>query len=104
MRKHDITIEKLLTDLQRQMTLAEQNGQLSAAINAVNSQAKLCGLAAEKVEVKNVSDMDKAELLKQVEDIFGDKAALVTKALGMEEKLPQEPEWPADFPAGGTVQ
>lgn len=103
MRKNDITVEKILTDLESARSLAMGEGQASAAVNATMAQAKVVGLIVERVERKDVSDMDMKELVGAVREVFGDQGEPLIKALGIEKPEPEPEKWP-DFPPMGTVQ
>jgi translation initiation factor 1 (eIF-1/SUI1) len=101
MKKNDITVEKVLTDLESAKNLAMDGGQPSAAVNATMAQAKIVGLIVDRVEKKDVSEMDMKELAASIKEVFGDQGAPLIQALGLEEKEPEE--W-KDFPVTGTVQ
>lgn len=101
LRKHDVTVEKVLTDLQRAMTLAEQEKQAGAMINAAMSQAKVCGLITDKIEQRDISKMDMDEIVKTMREEFGDKADAILQTLEVDTE--DKPDW-EDFPTEGTVQ
>ncbi len=107
MRKYDITVEKILTDLEEARELAKQQRLPAAMISASMASAKMVGLAPDKVEVKQIDDMDLVELARHVRETLGEAADPVLKMLGLDADAPpvapEEPKWET-FPATGTVQ
>ena len=93
-KKSDITIEKVLTDIETAMQIAKVQTKPNEIVNAAMAQAKLVGLLRDRVETGEVGDFEKAqsisEILEQVAEEAGPEAALVlSKALGIAESVPE---------------
>lgn len=89
MKQHDITIEKVIGNLEEALDMGRDTSNPTAIINAAMSQAKLVGLVVEKKEIKNVSDMSKDELITALRASLGEQADAVLEALGMESWQPE---------------
>lgn len=88
-KKADITMEKVLTDIQEAMNLARAQAKPNEIVNAAMSQAKLVGLLRDRVETGDVGDFDGmenlSEILEKVAEEAGPEAALaLSKAFGLD--------------------
>lgn len=88
-KKSDITMEKVLTDIQEAMNLAKSQAKPNEIVNAAMSQAKLVGLLRDRVESGGVGDFDGmeniSEILEKVAEEAGPEAALaLSKAFGID--------------------
>ncbi len=88
-KKSDITMDKVLTDLQEAINMARFQAKPNDLVNASMAQAKLVGLLRDRVETGSVGDFDGmesvAEILQKVADEAGSEAALIlAKAFGLE--------------------
>lgn len=88
-KKADITMDKVLSDLQEAMGMAKLQGKPSDIITAAMSQAKLVGLLRDRVETGGVGDFDGmeniSEILQKVAEEAGPEAALaLSKAFGID--------------------
>jgi hypothetical protein len=83
MKRHKVTIDSLLTELEEARLNAKTTRQPAAEISAVMGKAKLAGLLVDKQEIKDVSNMNMEELIQSVRDKLGDQAEIVLKALGL---------------------
>lgn len=88
-KKSDITIEKVLTDIEEALNLARAQAKPNEMVNAAMSQAKLVGLLKDRIETGGVGDfegMDNiSEILEKVREEAGPEAALaLTKAFGLD--------------------
>ena len=84
MKRHDVTVDALLTELEEARLNAKTTKQPAAEISAVMGKAKLTGLLVDRQEVKDVSNMNMEELIQTVRDNFGDEAEIALKALGLD--------------------
>lgn len=87
-KKSDITIEKVLTDIQEAMNIAKRQDKPNDVINAAMAQAKLVGLLRDRVETGAVGDFDDLEnvsdILEKVALEQGPEVALaLAKAFGL---------------------
>lgn len=88
-KRADITVDKILSDYQRALVMAEQLEKPADMVAAATSQAKLVGLLRDRVEAGNVGDFDKmdniSDIIAAVAAEAGDEAALaLTKAFGLD--------------------
>jgi phage terminase small subunit len=83
MKRHEVTIDSLLTELEEARLNAKAAKQPSSEVSAVMGKAKLTGLLVDKQEIKDVSNMNMEELIQSVRDKLGDQAEIVLKALGL---------------------
>lgn len=88
-KKSDITMEKVLTDIQEALNLARSQAKPNDMVNAVMAQAKLVGLLRDRVETGGVGDFDGmeniSEILEKVREEAGPEAALaLSKAFGLD--------------------
>lgn len=88
-KKADITIEKVLTDIEEAMNLARAQAKPNEIVNAAMSQAKLVGLLRDRVEHGDVGDFEGMEnlsdIIAKVSDEIGPEAALaLSKILGVD--------------------
>lgn len=89
-KKADITMDKVLTDLQEALTMARLHAKPSDMISASMAQAKLVGLLRDRVETGAVGDFDGiediSEILEKVAKEEGPEAALaLSKAFGLDQ-------------------
>ena len=87
-KRADITMDKILSDYQRALVMAEQMQKPADMVAAATSQAKLVGLLRDRVEAGGVGDFDKMEdmssILEAVAAEAGPEAALaLAKAFGL---------------------
>lgn len=79
-KRSDITIEKILTDYQNALVMAQADGKTGDMIAAATAQAKLVGLLIERKEVGAAGDFSNmesiSEVLQAVADQAGPEAAL----------------------------
>ena len=92
-KKSDITLEKLLTDIQEAMFMAKTQAKPNDLVNASMAQAKVVGILRERVEQGNVGDFDGiediSEVLAKVAEEAGPEAALaLSKAFGFDTAVP----------------
>ena len=88
-KRADITIDKILSDYQRALVMAEALEKPADMVAAATSQAKLVGLLRDRVEAGSVGDFDKmdniSDIIAAVAAEAGDEAALaLTKAFGLD--------------------
>jgi phage terminase small subunit len=83
MKRHEVTVDSLLTELEEARLNAKAAKQPSSEVSAVMGKAKLTGLLVDKQEIKDVSNMNMEELIQSVRDKLGDQAESVLKALGL---------------------
>lgn len=88
-KKADITMDKVLTDIQEAMNLARAQAKPNEIVNAAMSQAKLVGLLRDRVESGGVGEFDGMdsipEILEKLAAEAGPEAALaLSKAFGLE--------------------
>lgn len=86
-KKSDITIDKVLTDIQEAVHMAKAQAKPNDLVNAAMAQAKLVGLLRERTEIGAPGDFDGLEnisdILEKVEADMGAEAALaLAKAFG----------------------
>lgn len=104
-RKHEISVDSLLSDLAEDRALARETKQVGAAIAATQLAAKLCGLLIDRKETGQPGDFAALETAGQVLDLIArevgpDAAAALRKAL----QLPEErEELPATDPLPGNA-
>jgi hypothetical protein len=84
MKRHEVTVDSLLTELEEARLNAKTTKQPGAEISAVMGKAKLTGLLVDRQEIKDVSKMNPEELVQAVRDNLGDEADVVLKALGLD--------------------
>lgn len=89
-KKADITMDKVLSDLQEALNMARLHAKPSDMISASMAQAKIVGLLRDRVETGNVGDFDGmenvSEILEKVAQEAGPEAALaLSKAFGLEQ-------------------
>ena len=84
MKRHEVTVDSLLTELEEARLNAQTTKQPGAEISAVMGKAKLTGLLVDRQEIKDVSNMNPEELVQAVRDNLGDEADVVLKALGLD--------------------
>jgi hypothetical protein len=90
-KKSDITLDKLLTDIQEAMFMAKTQAKPNDVVNAALAQAKLVGLLRDRVEAGAVGDFDgiddiSAVLEKVSQDISPEVALALSKAFGYHTK------------------
>lgn len=89
MKKKDITVDKVLDDLQYALDLAKGQAKPSEIVAAANAQAKLVGLLRDRVETGHVGEFGDAnsiaDILELVSREAGPEAAMTLAAMfGME--------------------
>jgi hypothetical protein len=84
MKRHEVTVDSLLTELEEARLNAKAAKQPSSEVSAVMGKAKLTGLLVDRQEVKEVSGMNQEELIQAVRDQFGDQADFVLRAVGLD--------------------
>jgi phage terminase small subunit len=96
MKKHEITVDTLIAQLEEARQNAKAAKQPASEISAVMGVAKLCGLLVEKqqIEQKDVSKMDMEEVLAALKEMMAsateqDKVYwyLHMRSLGVEEEF-----------------
>lgn len=91
-KRADITLDSLLSDLQADRELARRLEQPSAAIAAVQLTAKLCGLLIERKEAGAPGDFaaakTEADVVAAVRSELGDAAADALQAIVLTEETP----------------
>ncbi len=88
-KKADITMDKVLTDLQEALNMARLHAKPSDMISASMSQAKIVGLLRDRIETGDVGSFDGmediSEILEKVGQDAGPEAALaLSKAFGLD--------------------
>lgn len=96
MNKYDITVEKVVTDLEEARVKAHNNNQPAAMVQASMAQAKVAGLIVDKQETKNVSDMGLQELVSKIREALGPQAEVVLQALGIVSDKPPPETYTSD--------
>lgn len=85
MQKSDITIDKVLSDLQWSIDTGKAQGKPSEVIAGANAQAKLVGLLRERVETGHVGEFGEghsiADVLEIVAKEAGPEAAMTLAAM-----------------------
>lgn len=85
MQKRDITLDKVLTDLQWSIDRGKADGKPSEVIAGANAQAKLVGLLRERVETGHVGDFGDtnsiADVLEMVAKEVGPEHAMALAAM-----------------------
>jgi hypothetical protein len=85
MKKSDITVDKVLSDLQWSIDRGKADGKPSDVIAGANAQAKLVGLLRERVETGMVGDFGDtnsiADVLELVAKEAGPEAAMTLAAM-----------------------
>jgi phage terminase small subunit len=71
MKRHEVTVDSLLTELEEARLNAKTTRQPAAEISAVMGKAKVSGLLVDRQEVKQIADMDMDELVQAVRDNMG---------------------------------
>ncbi len=94
-KRHDITIDKILNDYAKAMQMAERQGRADQLIAGATAQAKLVGLLRERVETGAAGEFDAidtiSEVLEKVAAEAGPEAALaLSKAMGIEATIVEE--------------
>jgi phage terminase small subunit len=84
MKRHEVTVDSLLTELEEARLNAKAAKQPSSEVSAVMGKAKLTGLLVDRQEIKDVSNMNMEELVQVVRDNMGDEADVALKALGLQ--------------------
>lgn len=101
-KRSDITLDKLLTDLKDDRELAQRLGQPSAAIAATQLTAKLAGLLVDRKESGQPGDFSSltspADVLAAIRAEFGDDAVKLLTAQVVEHE--PEPTAPSE---GDTI-
>lgn len=92
-KKSDITLDKVLTDIEEAIVMAKAQAKPNDLVNAAVAQAKLVGLMRERVESGNVGDFDGiediSEVLAKVAEEAGPEAALaLSRAFGFDNAVP----------------
>jgi hypothetical protein len=92
MKKHDITVDKIVEMLEEARQNAKAYKQPASEIGAAMSMAKLAGLVTDKSEVKQISEMTKEETIDAIRQAYmampaQERAGYVSflKASGVEE-------------------
>lgn len=88
-KRHDITIDKILKDYAEAMDMARAQGRADQLIAGATAQAKLVGLLRERVETGAAGEFDALEnvsdVLEKVAEQAGPEVALaLSKAMGIE--------------------
>jgi hypothetical protein len=85
MKRHEVTIDRLLTDLETAKENARKAGQPASEVTATMAQAKLCGLITDKAEVstKDINKMTMEEVVDALREVMGDKADAILRAAGV---------------------
>jgi Terminase small subunit len=83
MKRHEVTVDSLLTELEEARLHAQAAKQPSSEVSPVMGKAKLAGLLVDKQEIKEVSNMNMEELVQAVRHNMGDEADVALKALGL---------------------
>jgi hypothetical protein len=83
-KRHEITVDGLLTDLEAARIMARNARQAQAMISATLGQAKLCGLITDKRKTKHSGGMSLEACVRLLREALADKADAVLKALGVE--------------------
>ena len=91
LRRSDLTVEKLINDLEAAKERAARIDQPASMIQASLAQAKIVGLLNDRVEVKSVDAMGMSELINALREVMGDGADIVLRQLGIEPATPKEP-------------
>jgi len=63
MKRHEVTVDSLITELEEARLNAKEAKQPSSEVSAIMGKAKVTGLLVDKQEVKQVSDMGMEELV-----------------------------------------
>src|SRR5215207_5428684 len=84
MKRHEVTVDSLLTELEEARLNAKAAKQPSSEVSAVMGKAKLSGLLVDRQEIKDLSSMNMGELIQSVRDNLGDDAEIALKALGLD--------------------
>jgi hypothetical protein len=84
MKRHEVTVDTLLTELEEARLNAKAAKQPSSEVSAIMGKAKLTGLLVDRQEIKDVSNMNTDELIQAVRDNMGDDADIALKALGLD--------------------
>jgi len=100
-KKSDITLDKLLTDIQEAMFMAKTQAKPNDVVNAALAQAKLVGLLRDRVEAGAVGDFDGidniSEVLEKVaQDISPEVALALSKAFGYTKDEPETQSEPVE--------
>lgn len=108
-KRHEVTVDTLLADLEEDRRLAHGTQQSGAAVQATMAKARLCGLVVDRKESGSPGEFQglqsAAEVLALVQRELGDDAARVLAAL-MTPATPHQSADSADSmpePASGTV-
>ena len=101
MKKADITLDKLLTDIQDAIGMAKAQAKPNDLVNAAMAQGKLVGLLRDRVETGQPGDFDGLEnisdILEKVAADVGPEAALqLAKAFGYAPVEPSQIEQPSE--------
>jgi hypothetical protein len=91
LEQHDITIDRVLTNLEGALQMAKFARNPGAMIQASLSQAKLVGLVVKKIEERTIDKMDKEEIVAEIRKRMGDKADTILQLLELD-----GPEAPAE--------
>jgi hypothetical protein len=94
-KKSDITIERVLSNLEDAFTTAKSQAKPAEMTNATMAQAKVVGLLRDRVETGGVGEFDGTEdvsaILEKVAQEAGSEAALaLAKAFGYSVEAPAE--------------
>lgn len=73
-KRSDITIDKVLSDYQRALNMAEADNKPNEMISAAREQAKLVGLLVERKEVGNAGDFESMESISDILAAVAEKA------------------------------
>jgi hypothetical protein len=98
-KRHEITVDTLLADLETDRALAHCEGQGSAAVQATMAKARLLGLIVDRKETGKPGEF---ESLQSVDDViqavrteFGDKTADALASTLVAQQAEQQAEQPA---------
>jgi phage terminase small subunit len=83
MKRHNVTVDSLIEELEEARTNAKQAKQPSAEVSAIVAKARLAGLLIDKKEVKNtgIEDMNTEQLIALLREQFGDRTEAILAAL-----------------------
>lgn len=95
MKRNEITVDSLLTDLETDRALAHCEGQGSAAVQATMAKARLLGLIVDRKETGKPGEFEGLQtaddVIKAVRTEFGDKVAdALAQELATHEEAGQE--------------
>jgi hypothetical protein len=79
-KKADITLDKVLTDIQEAIQMAKAQAKPNELVTAAMAQAKLVGLLRERIETGTIAEYENLEnsaLLQKLSDDVGPEAAML---------------------------